>query len=73
MTYEEHRKRRDQETTDYLQLLLLSHKGNVSSAARESGINNANFYRLLRRFGVEPGNYRSVTVNHKPSPIREDK
>ncbi len=41
----------------YLQDLMRKHKGNISSAARESGRSRANFYCLLRRYGIPRRKY----------------
>lgn len=40
---------------DFVGRLLEKHNGNVTRAAREAGMNRANFYRLMRNAGVASG------------------
>jgi len=42
-------------TGDYVHRLLRKHKGNITRAAEEAGMHRANFQRLVRKAGVEPG------------------
>jgi DNA-binding NtrC family response regulator len=46
---------------EYLMHVLERNNGNVTAAAKESGIDRSNFLRLLRRHGVSAQNYRGVT------------
>jgi two-component system response regulator HydG len=39
----------------YLEEVLRRHEGRVSDAAAHAGVERESFYRLLRRFGVDPG------------------
>ena len=45
---------------EYLINLLNRTQGNVTSAAKESGIDRSNFLRLLRRHGINAQNFRGV-------------
>lgn len=45
---------------EYLIHVLQRNNGNVTAAAKESGIDRSNFLRLLRRHGVSAQNYRGV-------------
>lgn len=45
---------------EYLMHVLERNNGNVTAAAKESGIDRSNFLRLLRRHGVSAQNYRGV-------------
>jgi len=42
---------------DFVLRLLGKHKGNVTHAARDAGMNRANFQRLMRKADVQPGAY----------------
>lgn len=42
----------------YLQEVLERHDGNVAAAAEHAGVERESFYRLLRRYEVEPGRFR---------------
>ena len=42
----------------YLQEVLRRHGGRVSDAAAHAGVERESFYRLLRRFGVDPNPHR---------------
>ncbi|MCA9554792.1 MAG: hypothetical protein KC933_32480 [Myxococcales bacterium] len=42
----------------YVQALMLRHGGNVSSAARESGLSRNALYALMKRVGVDPAEPR---------------
>jgi DNA-binding NtrC family response regulator len=44
---------------DYLNDILTRHQGNVSAAAKESGLDRSNFLRLLRRHQMQAQNYRT--------------
>jgi two-component system response regulator GlrR len=50
--------RRDQFERDYLAQLLRMTQGNVSRAARLAQRNRTEFYKLLRRYGLEPQAFR---------------
>ncbi|MBS1958529.1 MAG: sigma-54-dependent Fis family transcriptional regulator [Bdellovibrionales bacterium] len=45
---------------EYLMHVLERNNGNVTAAAKESGIDRSNFLRLLRRHGVSAQNYRGA-------------
>ncbi len=38
---------------DYLQALLLRHRGNISRAASEAGIDRNYIHRLVKKYGLE--------------------
>lgn len=42
----------------YLEEVLEGHDGNVAAAAEHAGVERESFYRLLRRYDVEPGRFR---------------
>ncbi len=42
----------------YLEEVLRRHEGQVSDAASHAGVERESFYRLLRRFGVDPNPHR---------------
>ena len=48
----------DEFEKEYLQSLLTRTQGNVSAAAKESGIDRSNFLRLLRRHQINAQNFR---------------
>jgi len=48
----------DEFEKEYLQTLLTRTHGNVSAAAKESGIDRSNFLRLLRRHQINAQNFR---------------
>jgi DNA-binding NtrC family response regulator len=43
---------------DYLASLLRAHRGNVSEAARQARLGRATFHEKLRRYGIDPDDYR---------------
>jgi DNA-binding NtrC family response regulator len=47
---------------EYLENLLSRMQGNVTAAAKESGIDRSNFLRLLRRHHINAQNFRGVTT-----------
>jgi two-component system response regulator HydG len=49
---------REHATRDYLDGLLRRHGGNVTRAAEQAGIERESLYRLLRRHGLDAGDYR---------------
>jgi two-component system response regulator HydG len=49
---------RDDATRRYLEGVLTRTKGRVAAAAEIAGIERESFYRLLRRYGVSPDNFR---------------
>lgn len=49
----------DAAARDYLPTLLRRLGGNVTKAAIEAGMERETLHRLLRRYGVDPGRYRS--------------
>lgn len=49
----------DEFTRNYLTQAMLQHEGNVSAAARESGVDRPNFLRLLKKYSINPERYRS--------------
>jgi DNA-binding NtrC family response regulator len=51
----------DEFEREYLETLLTRTQGNVSSAAKESGIDRSNFLRLLRRHQINAQNFRTGT------------
>ncbi len=51
--------RRDQFERDYLTQLLRITQGNVSRAARLAQRNRTEFYKLLRRYHLEPKAFRA--------------
>lgn len=46
-------------TRDHVAELLGKHQGNVSQVARELGKDRTQIYRLLKRFGIDPTDYRA--------------
>ena len=46
---------------EYLVSILGRYQGNVTSAAKEAGIDRSNFLRLLRRHQINAQNYRQGT------------
>jgi transcriptional regulator of acetoin/glycerol metabolism len=48
----------DEFEKEYLENLLSRTQGNVTAAAKESGIDRSNFLRLLRRHQINAQNYR---------------
>jgi len=44
----------DSQGKQYFSELLIRHKGNVSSAAREAQISRKSFYQLMKKFDLEP-------------------
>jgi len=54
---------------EYLGRVLREHAGNVTAAARASGLGRQAFQRLLRRFGMEASGYRcDPDANQEGSP-----
>jgi len=45
---------------EYLMSVLNRTQGNVTAAAKESGIDRSNFLRLLRRHGIHAESFRNV-------------
>jgi two-component system response regulator GlrR len=45
----------------YLVQILTATRGNVSRAAELSGRHRAELYKLLRKYGVDPGTFKDVT------------
>jgi DNA-binding NtrC family response regulator len=45
-------------TVDDLRRLLSQHAGNIAAVARDLGKDRAQVHRLIRRFGLEPGEFR---------------
>ncbi|MBI2394869.1 MAG: hypothetical protein HYV09_35195 [Deltaproteobacteria bacterium] len=43
----------------YLESLLQSAEGNVAAAAQLAAVERESFYRLCRRFGVDPAGFRT--------------
>ncbi|QDU36152.1 Transcriptional regulatory protein ZraR [Maioricimonas rarisocia] len=42
----------------YLELLMTSHRGNVSEAARQAGLSRQGLHKLLKRYGIDPDAFR---------------
>jgi len=42
----------------YLREVLHKHDGNVGEAATHAGVERESFYRLLRRYGIQPDEHR---------------
>lgn len=55
----------DEFEKEYLENLLTRTQGNVTAAAKESGIDRSNFLRLLRRHQINAQNYR-----HAPAALK---
>ena len=55
MTYRQYKERVEK---DYLVKLMLQTKGNITQAASLAGVRREDFYKLLKRFHVEPIEYR---------------
>ncbi len=53
---------RDEATRRYLEALLTKHRGNVTSAAAQAGIERESIHRLLRRHDVRAESYREGTA-----------
>jgi two-component system, NtrC family, response regulator GlrR len=51
MTFREYMQRC---ASEYLAALLAKHNGCVKAAAREAGCNRTDFYKVLKRHGIEP-------------------
>ena len=49
---------RERAASAYLRMTLAAAAGNVAAAARRAGVERESFYRLLRRHGVRPDDYR---------------
>ena len=49
---------RERAGSAYLRMTLAAEAGNVAAAARRAGVERESFYRLLRRHGVRPDDYR---------------
>jgi two-component system response regulator HydG len=49
----------DAAARDYLPALLRRMGGNVTKAAVEAGMERETLHRLLRRYGIDSGRYRS--------------
>lgn len=45
---------RDEFAKRYLEEVLCQHEGRVADAAQHAGVERESFYRLMRRYGVEP-------------------
>ena len=45
---------------DFLTAALRRHRGNVSRAARESGLHRQNLQKKLRQLGIDPGEFRGT-------------
>ncbi len=50
----------DQFEQDFISKLLNKHKGNVTAAAKEAGLDRSNFLRLLRRHQIQAQVYRKA-------------
>jgi DNA-binding NtrC family response regulator len=50
---------RDRGSREYLEALLRTFGGNVSRAAERAGLERESLHRLLRRYGIEAGNFRA--------------
>jgi two-component system response regulator HydG len=44
----------------YLKEVLRAHGGQVGEAAAHAGVERESFYRLLRRFGIQPDEHRGT-------------
>ncbi|MEQ8727473.1 MAG: sigma-54 dependent transcriptional regulator [Sandaracinaceae bacterium] len=49
---------RDRAAPHYLRALLAKHRGRVSEAATQAGVERESFYRLLRRYELNAANFR---------------
>jgi two-component system response regulator HydG len=49
---------RDEVTRRYLEALLVRHRGNVTAAASQAGVERESFHRLLRRFDLRADRFR---------------
>lgn len=49
---------RDRAAGPYLRMVLAGADGNVAEAARHAGVERESFYRLLRRHGIRPAEFR---------------
>jgi DNA-binding NtrC family response regulator len=54
---------RDRSSREYLSALLQAFGGNVSRAAERAGLERESLHRLLRRHGVQPGEFRDSGQN----------
>jgi transcriptional regulator of acetoin/glycerol metabolism len=43
---------------DYLVSLLRKNSGNVSQSAQQAGMSSQGFHKLLKKYGVNAGDYR---------------
>ncbi len=59
--------KRDQFEREYLIQLLRMTEGNVSRAARLAQRNRTEFYKLLRRYHLEPRNFRTTPPENAPA------
>jgi two-component system response regulator GlrR len=57
---------------EYLVGLLKLTDGNVADAARLADRNRTEFYRLLQKHALTPGNFQSGTGNERTSPFSDD-
>jgi two-component system, NtrC family, response regulator GlrR len=64
-TYDE---ARDEFARDYLKVNLKSAAGNVSQAARLAKRNRTDFYKLLARYRLEPGDYKKTAGADPAAP-----
>jgi two-component system response regulator HydG len=64
---------RDEGTRRYLEALLARHRGNVTVAATQAGVERESFHRLLRRHGLRADVWREeVSESARPRPPKED-
>jgi DNA-binding NtrC family response regulator len=50
---------RDKMSQDYLRQLFARHQGNVSAATTDADIERESLYRLARRYGIDPAQFRN--------------
>ena len=51
---------------DWLVGALTRHRGDVTALCAEAALERSTFYRLCKRFGLDPNNYRSVKPSAQP-------
>jgi two-component system response regulator HydG len=64
---------RDEGTRRYLEALLARHRGNVTAAAAQAGVERESFHRLLRRHGLRADVWREeASESMRPRPPTGD-
>jgi DNA-binding NtrC family response regulator len=70
MTWHEAMELRRRETArQYLQAVIQQYSGRISDAAAHAGVERESFYRLLRRYGVQP---KASTASGQSAPSTDD-